>query len=252
MSDRPVAIVTGGARGIGGAISERLAADGYDVVINYVNSKAATETLIATIECGGGRALGLQANVADESACRSLVNRTLEEFGRVDVLVNNAGVATTGTLLGDTTHAQWREIIDTNLHGVFNMTHAVLPSMRAAKSGNIVNLSSNVTQRMPAGFGPYTVSKNAVEAFTRILGKEEGPNGIRVNAIAPGPIMTDMFQELMEVMGPERAEAFVKSVPLGRTGQPAEIAAMVAMLVSETASFVTSEVIYVNGGGPGG
>jgi NAD(P)-dependent dehydrogenase (short-subunit alcohol dehydrogenase family) len=124
--------------------------------------------------------------------------------------------------------------------------------MRERRRGHIVNLSSNVTQRFPAGSGPYTVSKCGLEALTRILAKEEGPNGIRINAVAPGPIQTEMMAASLAAMGPERAEAFVRSVPLGRQGRPEEIAAVVRFLVSDAASYLTGQVIYVNGGGPGG
>jgi NAD(P)-dependent dehydrogenase (short-subunit alcohol dehydrogenase family) len=139
-----------------------------------------------------------------------------------------------------------------NLTGPFSLIQAVLPHMRARRSGVIVNISSNVTQRLPATYGPYTVSKCGLEALTRILAKEEGANGIRVNAIAPGPIATDMLQESLVDMGPERAEAFIRSVPLQRLGRPEEIASAVRFLVSEAASYVTGQVIFVNGGGPGG
>lgn len=124
--------------------------------------------------------------------------------------------------------------------------------MRARKQGHVVNISSNVALRLPAMMGAYTISKAAINAMTTVMAKEEGVHGIRVNAIGPGPIMTDMLAESLRIMGKERADAFLKTVPLGRAGQPEEIAAMVAMLVSDTASYVTGQVIYVNGGGPGG
>jgi NAD(P)-dependent dehydrogenase (short-subunit alcohol dehydrogenase family) len=156
----------------------------------------------------------------------------------------------TGVKAGDLPVDEWRRILQVNLDGPFHLIQAVLPQMRARRGGQIVNLSSNVTQRLPAGYAAYTVSKAALEALTRILAKEEGPNGIRVNAVAPGPIRTEMLAESMARMGPERADAFIKSVPLGRVGQPQEIASVVAFLVSDAASYLTGQVVFVNGGGP--
>jgi 2-hydroxycyclohexanecarboxyl-CoA dehydrogenase len=147
---------------------------------------------------------------------------------------------------------EWERLLRVNLSGPLRLIQAVIPQMRERRRGHIVNISSNVSQRLPAGSGPYTMSKVGLEALTRILAKEEGPHGIRVNAIAPGPIRTDMLEESLKVMGPERAEAFIRSVPLGRTGQPEEIASVVVFLVSDAASFITGQIIYVNGGGPGG
>lgn len=183
---------------------------------------------------------------------RRLVAAALDAFGRVDVLVNNAGVSATGVRLADLPLDEWEGMLRVNLSGPFALITAVLPDMRRRGHGHIVNVSSNVTQRFPATYGAYTVSKCGLDALTRILAKEEGPNGIRVNAVAPGPIETDMLGEALAVMGPERAEAFVRSVPLGRIGRPEEIAAVVRFLVSDAASYVTGQVIYVNGGGPSG
>jgi NAD(P)-dependent dehydrogenase (short-subunit alcohol dehydrogenase family) len=166
------------------------------------------------------------------------------------VLVNNAGVHVPGVRLSELDLADWQHVLNVNVTAPFAITQAVLPHMRKQRSGHIINLSSNVTQRMPAGNGVYTVSKVAIEAFTRILAKEEGPNGIRVNAIAPGPIRTDMLAEALGKLSPEKAEAFVRSTPLGRAGEPEEIAAVAAFLVSDAASYITGQVIYVNGGGP--
>ncbi|MGE0483596.1 MAG: SDR family NAD(P)-dependent oxidoreductase [Gammaproteobacteria bacterium] len=247
-----VAIVTGASRGIGRAIALELAAQGCDIVLNYARRADSAAEVVAAIEAGGRRALAVQADIGGAEAAKRLCGAALDSFGRIDVVVNNAGVSSNETLIADTPEEAWREMLATNLDGVYHMVRAVVPLMRAQGHGHIVNLSSNVTQRMPATFGPYTISKVAVEALTRILAKEEGPHGIRVNAVAPGPIMTEMLAGLLEHMGPEKAAAFVRSVPLGRTGEPHEIAAIVAMLVSDVASYVTGQVVYVNGGGPGG
>ncbi|MEX2480847.1 MAG: SDR family oxidoreductase [Gammaproteobacteria bacterium] len=246
------AVVTGGSRGIGRAIALELAAQGCDVAISYVSRPDAAAAVVSDIERHGRRALAVAADVAAPEAAAQLCQTVIERFGQLDILVNNAGVSSNSTLIADTPEDAWRHMLDVNLNGIYHLVRAVVPHMRARGSGHIVNLSSNVTQRMPATFGPYTISKAAVEALTRILAKEEGPHGIHVNAVAPGPIMTDMLAGLLEQMGPERATAFVQSVPLGRTGEAAEIARVVAMLVSDVASYLTGQVIYVNGGGPGG
>jgi len=246
------AIVTGGSRGIGRAIALRLAQDGHAVLLNYVERSASADAVVREIEALGGVARALAADVTDPAACVALTECALESWGRIDVLVNNAGVGTSGASIVDTPRCDWQRIVDINLFGTWHMVQAVVPHMRARRRGNVVNLSSNVTARLPPKFGAYTISKAAVEVLTAILAKEEGMHGIRVNAIAPGPIMTEMLQGALAVMGEDKARAFVASVPLGRVGQPEEIAAMVAMLVSEVASFCTGQTIYVNGGGPQG
>ncbi|HEV8308390.1 MAG TPA: 3-oxoacyl-ACP reductase family protein [Methylomirabilota bacterium] len=246
-----VAIVTGASRGIGRAVARALAEAGYRVVVNYREREGEARALVDSIAAAGGQAHALRADVGVPEESRALVRSTLEMFGRVDVLVNNAGVHLPGVRLADVPPADWERILRVNLSGPFHLIQAVVPPMRARRSGHIVNLSSNVTQRFPAASGPYTVSKSGLDALTRILAKEEGPHGIRVNAVAPGPIATDMLGESLDALGPERAEAFVRSVPLGRTGRPEEIAAVVRFLVSDEASYLTGQVIYVNGGGPG-
>lgn len=247
-----VAIVTGGSRGIGRAIAIELAQKGCNVVFSYADNTDAANAVAEEIQKGGGQALAIKADVSNAETCRALAQAAIDKWGRIDVLVNNAGIAVTGTRIADTPEEEWQRILSVNLNGPYHMVQAVVPHMRARKVGHIVNISSNVTQRLPATFGVYSISKAGIDAFTRILAKEEGPNGIRVNAIAPGPIMTEMLAASLHIMGKERADAFLKSVPLGRAGQPEEIAAMVAVLVSEAASYVTGQVIYVNGGGPGG
>jgi NAD(P)-dependent dehydrogenase (short-subunit alcohol dehydrogenase family) len=181
----------------------------------------------------------------------ALVKATQDAFGGVDVLVNNAGIALPNVSIADTDAQQWERILAVNLSAPFHLIRAVLPQMREKRHGHIINISSNATQRLPAGLGAYTVSKAGLEALTRVLAKEEGPNGIRVNAVAPGPIRTEMLEEYFTKMGPERTQAFLNSIPLRRAGEPQEIAAMVAFLATD-ASYVTGQVIFVNGGGPGG
>lgn len=247
-----VAIVTGGSRGIGRATALALASAGYRIFISYREREADAREVVAQITSSGGDARSVRADVTGPAEARALIEAVVAAFGQVDVLVNNAGTHLPGVKIADTPPDEWARILRVNLDAPFHLVQAVLPHMRKRGSGHIINLSSNVTSRMPAGAGAYTVSKAGLDAFTRILSKEEGPNGIRVNAVAPGPIRTDMLAEAMDKLGTERADAFVKSVPLGRKGEPEEIAAVIAFLCSDAASYVTGQVIYANGGGPGG
>jgi 3-oxoacyl-[acyl-carrier protein] reductase len=253
MSERGgVAIVTGGSRGIGRAIARALADAGLAVVVNYREREREARALVEAITRAGGRAQAVEADVGLREAGQRLVRSALEAFGQIDVLVNNAGVHLPGVPVADVPPDAWERVLRVNLSGPFHLIQAVLPHMRARRTGHIVNLSSNVTQRFPVAAGPYTVSKIGLEALTRVLAKEEGRHGIRVNAVAPGPIETDMLDESLTVMGSERAAAFIASVPLGRKGRPEEIAGVVRFLVSDAASYLTGQVLYVNGGGPGG
>ena len=247
-----VAIVTGASRGIGRAIARALAAAGYDLTLTYREREREARTLAEEIDAGGRKAAAMRADVGTRETADAVVRATLAAHGRIDVLVNNAGVHLPGVRLADVPAEAWERLLRVNLSGPFYLIQAVLPHMRAQGSGQIVNLSSNVTQRFPANAGPYTASKSGLEALTRILAREEGPHGIRVNAVAPGPIDTDMMAESLVTLGPERARAFIASVPLGRQGRPEEIAAVVRFLVSEAASYLTGQVVYVNGGGPAG
>jgi 3-oxoacyl-[acyl-carrier protein] reductase len=252
MADSKVALVTGGSRGIGRSIVETLAGRGFRVLFTYASHEVEARRVAAAVASAGGQAQAFRANAAEMASAQAAVRAVLDAYGRIDVLVNNAGTHLPGVTIADTPFAEWDRVLRTNLYGPFHLVQTVLPHMRAQRSGNIVNISSNVTQRLPAHYGVYAVSKVGLEAFTRILAKEEGPNGIRVHAVAPGPIRTDMLEESLQKMGKERAQAFIKSIPLGRMGEPQEIAEAVAFLVSDAAGFMTGQVVFVNGGGPGG
>ena len=251
MADSKVALITGGSRGIGRAIVEMLASRGYRVLFTYASRESDAAAVESAVKATGGEAKKLRADVADANSAQAVVQSALGAFGRIDVLVNNAGTHLPDVSIADTSPEEWDRVLRVNLYGTFHMVKAVLPHMRDRKGGNIVNLSSNITSRFAAQNCAYTVSKVGVEALTRILSKEEGRNGIRVNAVAPGPIRTDMLEETFVKIGPERANAFIKSVPLGRKGEPSEIAEAVAFLVSDAASYMTGQIVFVNGGGPG-
>ena len=246
-----VAIVTGASRGIGRAIALGLARDGFRLVIHYRKQENEARLLAEEIRSGGGRIIAVQADWELPETAAKLARAALDEFGQIDVLVNNAGTHLPGVRASEVEAKEWNRILQVNLTSPFRLMQAVLPSMRARRTGVIINLSSNVVQRFPALSAPYTVSKCGLDALTRILAKEEGANGIRINSVAPGPIETDMLQETLETMGPEKSEAFIHSVPLQRLGRPEEIAEAVRFLVSDKASYITGQVFFVNGGGPG-
>jgi 3-oxoacyl-[acyl-carrier protein] reductase len=247
-----VAIVTGASRGIGRAIARGLAQDGFRLVINHRKNEEEARLLAGEIRAGGGSVKTAQADLGSPEAPAELARTALEEFGRIDALVNNAGTHLPGVRAAEVDPAEWNRILQVNLTAPFLLIRAVLPAMRSQRSGVIINLSSNVVQRFPALSAPYTASKCGLDALTRVLAKEEGADGIRINSIAPGPIETDMLGETLATMGAENAEAFVRSIPLRRLGRPDEIAEMVRFLVSDKADYITGQVFFVNGGGPGG
>ncbi|MBI1396831.1 MAG: SDR family oxidoreductase [Betaproteobacteria bacterium] len=251
MTAARIALVTGGSRGIGAAIVRALADAGFRVAFTYRSRRAEADALCASLRDAGHEVSAIACDVADRVQGDAAVSEVVTKHGHIDVLVNNAGVHVPGVRLADLDDDDWSRVLDVNLTAPFRLARAVLPVMRRQGSGHIVNLSSNVTQRMPAGYGVYTVSKAGLEAFTRVLAKEEGPNGIRVNGVGPGPIDTDMLRETFDALGEERAAAFVNSFSLRRLGRPDEIASVVAFLVSDAASYMTGQIVYVNGGGAG-
>jgi acetoacetyl-CoA reductase len=234
-----VALVTGGSRGIGAAISVALKDAGYTVAANYAgNDEAAAkftaETGIKTYKW----------SVADYDACAAGINQVEADLGPVEVLVNNAGI-TRDAMFHKMTPQQWKEVIDTNLSGVFNMTHPVWGGMRDRKFGRIVNISSVNGQKGQAGQANYSAAKAGDIGFTRALAQEGARAGITVNAICPGYIATEMVKAIDEKVLSER---IIPQIPVGRLGEPEEIARIVVFLASDAAGFITGSTVSANGG----
>ncbi|EKE44122.1 acetoacetyl-CoA reductase [Oceaniovalibus guishaninsula JLT2003] len=233
------ALVTGGTRGIGAAISVALRDAGYDVAANYAGNdeaakKFADETGIKVFKW----------SVADYDACKDGIAKVAEALGPVEVLVNNAGI-TRDAMFHRMTPDQWREVIDTNLTGVFNMTHCVWGAMRDAKFGRVVNISSINGQKGQAGQANYSAAKAGDLGFTKALAQEGARAGITVNAICPGYIGTEMVRAIDEKVLNER---IIPQIPVGRLGEPEEIARCVVFLAGEDAGFITGSTISANGG----
>jgi 3-oxoacyl-[acyl-carrier protein] reductase len=237
-----VAVVTGGSRGIGAAIVERLAKDGFTVVINYAGSTAEAEALAGKIEQDGGRAVTAQADVSDPAAVARMFDMADAAFGGVDVLVNNAGVMRVKPLT-EFDDAQFDSHIAVNLKGTFNTLREAARRLRSG--GRIVNLSSSQAGLLHPGYGVYAATKAAVEAMTHVLSKELRGRNITVNAVAPGPTGTNLF---LQGKTREQIEHFAKLAPLERIGEPADIAATVSFLAGPDGSWINGQVLRANGG----
>ena len=238
-----VALVTGASRGIGRAIALALAAEGADVAVNYAGSEAAAKEVAAEIEAMGRKAFVIQADIASTEASTAMVDAVVKEFGRVDVLVNNAGITRDGLLMR-MKEEDWDAVITTNLKGVFNCTKAAIKYIMKQKSGNIVNISSIVGVMGNAGQANYCAAKAGVIGFTKATAKEVAARGIRVNAIAPGFIKTDMTSVLSEKV----VEAMLAGIPLNRLGETEDIAKAVLFLASSDANYITGQTLHVDGG----
>ncbi|MDT3252472.1 SDR family oxidoreductase [Serratia sp. root2] len=241
-SNPQIAIVTGASRGIGAAIAERLAADGFTVIVNYSGNQALADALVRKIEQNGGRALSAKADVSDASAVAQLFDRAEQAFGGVDILVNNAGVIALAPV-AEMSDADADRLIDINLKGTFNTLREAAKRLR--DNGRIINFSSSVVGLLQPGYGMYAASKAAVEALTSVLAKELRGRNITVNAIAPGPTATRLF---LDGKTPDLIERLAKMAPLERLGQPQDIAAAVSFLAGADGSWVNGQTLRANGG----
>jgi len=238
-----VALVTGGSRGIGAAIAARLAAEGASVAIGFAGREEAASEVVSAIEGAGGRALALQGDISDPEASAALVERTVSEYGRLDVLVNNAGITRDG-LLVRMSDDDWHAVIQTNLSGAFYTTRAASRIMMKQRAGSIVNIASVVGMMGNAGQVNYAAAKAGLIGMTKTVARELAGRGVRANAVAPGFIETEMTASL-----PDAArEGALSMIAMGRMGSVEDIAAVVAFLASDDAAYITGQVIAVDGG----
>lgn len=238
-----VAFITGSSRGIGRAVARELARQGYAVGINYIQAADKAAELVAELNAEGRQAMAVQADVADREAITGAIRAVEAAFGPVTLLVNNAGISQQ-SLFQDVTEEFWRRMFAVNVDGAFHTIQAVLPHMIREKSGCIINISSIWGQRGASCEVTYSCTKTALIGLTRSLAMELAPSGVRVNCVAPGVICTDMVRAL----GDETIRMLEDETPIGRLGTPEDIAAAVAFLADERASFITGQVLTSDGG----
>lgn len=249
--DGRVALVTGGGRGIGRAISLALAEDGADVAINYRKDRESADATAAEVENLGRRASVFQASVDQLDECRRLVDEALAAFGHVDILVNNGGIASRGQSVKNTDPAEFERVMRTHAFGPHHLSQAVIPQMRELPRGDIIMISSVATVGMAANGAPYNMAKAAEEALAYTLANEELRHGIHVNVVAPGLVDTSMGQKLMKaVAGVDDLRKLDSSMPFGRVCRPEDVANVVRFLVSDAAGYLTGQKINVDGNAP--
>ena len=243
-TSRQVAIVTGASRGIGAAIAKQLSRDGYAIVVNYSGNAEEAQTVVDAIAAEQGQAIAVRADVADPKAVSAMFDQAIQAFGRVDVLVNNAGIMPPGLpTLADTDDATFDRLIAVNLKGSFNTLREA--ATRLEQGGRIVNFSTSVIGLAMPGYAVYAATKSAIETMTNIMAKELRGKHITVNAIAPGPTATGLF---LNGKSPEVIERLSKAAPLERLGTPEDIAAAVAFLASPAAAWINGQTLRANGG----
>jgi 3-oxoacyl-[acyl-carrier protein] reductase len=240
-----VAVVTGASKGIGAAIAKQLAADGAQVVVNYASSREGAQQVVSDITKDGGKAVAIGGSVANEADIASLFEQTTKIFGKVDILVNNAGVYAFAPL-EQVTAEDYKRQYDTNVLGLLLTTKAALPHF-PAEGGSVVNISSVASTLAPPEASVYASTKGAVDTITKSLAKELGPRKIRVNAVNPGYVVTEGTQSA-GLPGSDFESHAVAETPLGRAGQPEDIAPPVSFLASDDARWITGETIFVSGG----
>jgi 3-oxoacyl-[acyl-carrier protein] reductase len=241
--DNRVALVTGGSRGIGRAISLSLAGTGATVIVNFRGNQAAADETVAAITAAGGTAVAVQADVANGEDVERLFKWISDQYGRLDILVNNAGI-TRDTLLMRMKDDDWDAVLDTNLRGIFLCTRAAMKFMARARWGRIINITSVVGLMGNAGQANYAAAKAGIIGFTKSVAREYGSRSVTVNAVAPGFIDT----ELTAVLGAETREALTKQIPLGRLGSPEDVSGVVTFLASEQAAYITGQTFNSDGG----
>lgn len=247
-----VALVTGGGRGVGRAISLALAADGAAVAVNYRRDKASAKDTVAEIRAGGGTAEAYHASVDDYDQNAAMVAQVEEELGAIGILVHNAGIASRGMSVVDTEPDELRRVMATHALGPHYLSRLAIPKMRSLDRGDVVMISSVATRGLSANGAPYNMGKTALEALAVTLSREERDNGIRVNIVAPGLVETEMGRRLMKATaGVTDLRTLDSASPFGRVCQPEDVANVVRFLVSEQNTYVTGQKIYCDGGGPG-